>query len=456
MTEKVAPSRSLRTMLINRDYAFLWTGQAVSSLGDSIYDLTLIVWIAASIARASNGQPAAWAPIAVSGVLIAVALPSLLFGPIAGVFVDRWDKKRTMLWMDAIRALLIASLILTSNASFLPWKTGPIVQLSAIYTTVFLASICSQFFAPARGALIATIVPQEQLGRASGLAQVSQSIAMIMGPPLAAPVLFGFGVQWALLFNALTFLVSFLCVRAVHSPTSTEEVQKGASPGFIHDFLEGLSFSAKSSVLQVLFVTIIVASLGAGAINSLMIFFVTQNLHVSVTSVGLLDGFFGVGVIAGSLLVSTFSSKVKITQLFTSAILGFGILFLLLARTSNIYIALGILLLLGIAQATINIAIVPLALGAVPREMIGRALGTLNPLGVLGNLVSVSLAGYLASTLFKNIHGSFLGFAIGPIDTIFTLAALLFLISGVYALIQLKSDPKPTPTVPAPASADEA
>lgn len=450
MTAKPATSRSLNTLLINRNYGFLWAGQAVSSLGDSIYDLTLIVWIAAVIAIQANGQPATWAPIAVSGVLIAVALPSLFFGPIAGVFVDRWDKKQTMLWMDFIRMLLVASLILVAGLSFLPWKASVTVQLSAIYITVFLTSICSQFFAPARAALIADLVDQEQLGRASGLAQVSQSIAMIMGPPLAAPVLFGFGVEWALLFNALTFLASFLCIQAVQAPPSARSSSKEGPSNFWRDFIEGITFSFKNRVLQVLFVTIVVASLGAGAINSLMIFFVTENLHVSVTNVGLLDGFFGAGVIVGSLLVSALSSKVKITRMFTSAILGFGILFLLLARTSNIFVALAILLLLGVAQATINIAIVPLALGSVPREMIGRALGTLNPLGVLASLISVSLAGYLASNLFKNIHGSFLGFAIGPIDTIFTISALLFLLSGFYALLQLR------PSSPASSAAPSA
>lgn len=433
--------RPLNAALINRDYAFLWSAQAISSLGDSIYDLTLIVWIAAVIARLPDGQPAPWAPLAVSGVLIAVSLPSLLFGPIAGVFVDRWNKKQTMLWADFLRLLLVASLILMTGLSFLPWKPGIVVQLSAIYSTVFLTSICSQFFSPARAVLIGDIVSKEQLGRASGLAQTSQSIAMIMGPPLAAPVLFSFGVQWALAFNALTFLISFLCVQAVKVPAVATNVGKEKQASFVREFIEGISFSFQNKALQVLFVTVVVASLGAGAINSLMIFFVTQNLHVSVTSVGVLDGFFGVGIIIGSILMSILSSKVKVTQIFTAAILSFGVLFLLLARTSNIFIALGLLLFLGLAQAAINIAIVPIALNTVPREMLGRSLGTLNPLGVLASLISVSLAGYLASDLFKNIHGSFLGFTIGPIDTIFSFAALLFLMSGFYALVQLRSSP---------------
>lgn len=441
MAAKASGSRSLSALLINRSYAFLWGGQAVSSLGDSIYDLTLIVWIAAVIARQADGQPATWAPIAVSGVLIAVALPSLLFGPIAGVFVDRWEKKRTMLWMDLLRMLLTASLILVSGLPVLPWKPTAAVQLVAIYATVFLASACSQFFTPARAALIADIVEKKQLGRASGLAQVSQSIALMMGPPLAAPVLFSFGVQWALLFNASTFLVSFLCVQMVQAPPAARSVSQGGQANFGREFLEGISFSFQNSVLRVLFVTIIVASLGAGAINALMIFFVPQNLHVSVTYVGLLDGFFGVGVIAGAIFMSIFSNKIEITRIFTASILGFGVLFLLLARTSNLPVALVILLLLGLAQATINITIVPIALGVVPRAIVGRVMGTLNPVGVLATLVSVSLAGYLASNLFKNIHGSLLGFAIGPIDTIFTLSALLFLLSGFYALARLRPLP---------------
>ncbi|HEU5379357.1 MAG TPA: MFS transporter [Ktedonobacteraceae bacterium] len=438
MTAKLSVSRSLSRLLINRSYAFLWGGQAVSSLGDSIYNLTLIVWIAAEIARQADGQPTTWAPIAVSGVLVAVALPSLLFGSIAGVFVDRWDKKRTMLWMDFLRMLLVALLILVSGSSFFPWKPTVTVQLSAIYATVFLTSVCSQFFTPARATLIRDLVDKKQLGRASGLAQVSQSIALIMGPPLAAPVLFSVGVQWALLFNALTFLVSFLCIQAIRVERTAKNGDKAGQANFGREFLEGMTFFFKNRVLQVLFVTVIVASLGAGAINSLMIFFVTQNLHVAVTYVGLLDGFFGVGVIVGAILVSAISSKLEITWLFVVSILGFGILFLLLARTTNVFVAFSILLLLGLAQVTINITIVPMVLGIVPREMVGRVMGTLNPVGVLATLISVSLAGYLSSDLFANIHGSLLGFVFGPIDTIFTLSALLFLISGFYALVRLR------------------
>src|SRR4051794_40833946 len=90
-------------LFINRTFGLLWSGQTVSYLGDSIFTTTLILWIATRIAHGES-----WAPLAVSGVLLATSGATLLVGPLAGVFVDRWDKRRTLLAMDALRACLIA------------------------------------------------------------------------------------------------------------------------------------------------------------------------------------------------------------------------------------------------------------------------------------------------------------------------------------------------------------
>lgn len=89
--------------LINRGFALLWSGQVVTDLGTVVFNTALIIWIAAALA---HGQP--WAPLAVSGLLLAQSLPMLLVRPLAGVFVDRWDSRRTMLRMDALRAALVA------------------------------------------------------------------------------------------------------------------------------------------------------------------------------------------------------------------------------------------------------------------------------------------------------------------------------------------------------------
>ncbi|HXT34732.1 MAG TPA: MFS transporter, partial [Chloroflexota bacterium] len=88
-----------RSFLINRSFALLWTGQAISSLGNMAFNTTLALWIVTTLAHGRT-----WAPLAMSGVLVAAALPDVLVGPLAGVFVDRWDRQRTMMRMDALRA----------------------------------------------------------------------------------------------------------------------------------------------------------------------------------------------------------------------------------------------------------------------------------------------------------------------------------------------------------------
>ena len=162
-------------LVINRNFGLLWGGQAVSSMGDALFNTTLVLWIGIGLAAHRS-----WAPLAVSGVLIAEALPVLVIGPLAGVFVDRWDKRRTMLLMDAGRAALM--LLLTLAACVLQLPTW--ASLSAIYVAVVMATICTQFFGPARLALLNDVVAAPDLTRASSLQQVTANLSL---SPRAGP-----------------------------------------------------------------------------------------------------------------------------------------------------------------------------------------------------------------------------------------------------------------------------
>src|SRR5204862_2735326 len=96
-----------RGLLINRDFTLLWSAQAISKLGDVVFDYTLVFWIATSIAREQR-----WAPLAVSGIFVATVLPTLGAGRIAGVFVDRCQTSAHMIILDALRAILIIIIML--------------------------------------------------------------------------------------------------------------------------------------------------------------------------------------------------------------------------------------------------------------------------------------------------------------------------------------------------------
>ncbi|HST87536.1 MAG TPA: MFS transporter [Ktedonobacterales bacterium] len=425
-------------LLINRDFALLWLGQAISSAGDFVFDTTLVVWIATQLAV---GQP--WAPLAVSGVLVAATLPIFLVGPFAGVFADRWDKRRTMLAMDAARAALIALLLLAAGIVPLPFLPGGQLslpqRLAAVYAIVFLAAACAQFFTPARTALLGDIVEADLQPRAASLSQVTFALATIIGPPLAAPLLFAFGVQWALVINAASFLASYLAIRAIRPPRQTASAERAPRASFLREWGQGVRFYFGNRVLATLLVAGVIAVFGAGALNALDVFFVTQNLHADPTIYGVFGSVYAVGALLGAVLGGVFAQRIGLTRLVWLSLLLLGIGILAFSRMTSVPPALAVLFVTGIPQATLNIAIGPLVLRVTPRELIGRVMAVLNPVITGASLVSIAIAGYLASTALHDFHARVAGLELGPLDTIFGVAALLIIVGALYAAVALRA-----------------
>ncbi|HEU5348654.1 MAG TPA: MFS transporter [Ktedonobacterales bacterium] len=423
-------------IFINGNFGRLWLGHTISVFGNFIFDTTLVLWIAAVIAR---GQE--WAPLAVSGIFIAMSVPILVVGPIAGVFVDRWSKRGTMLVMDALRAVLVGLLILTAGIVPLPFLPGgrlPLYwQLGVIYAVVFLLNALSQFFRPASLALIGDIVPEETQTRAMGLDQTSMSIATILGPTLAAPIFVAFGPEWALGINALSFVVSFLLIQTVAAPPSARSVAEGTRPNFWKEFGLGLRYFLRSRVLVVLTTAAAILMFGGGALNTLDYFFVTGNLHAPDFYFGIVQGVMGVGMILGAILAGAFAQKIGLTRTLWLSLLGMAALVTVYARSADIWVAIVVIGLAGIAQAAVNVAAGPLILQSAPREMIGRVSSILNPLIMLSSLIGAALAGYLDSTVLRGFSVTLLSIHFGPVDTIFTAAGVIGLIGAIFAMVGL-------------------
>jgi len=423
-----------KPLLINRNYARLWIGQAISNLGDMVFTTTLVLWVATDIA---SGQ--SWAPLAVSGVMIAALLPTLLVGPLAGVFVDRWEKRTTMLRMDATRAILVALLLLI--APFAPGSHFPVfIQLGLIYAVVALAGCCSQFFRPARMALIRDVVDESDQGRAGGLAQISLSLAIVIGPPLASPLLFLVGVEWALLINALSFVASFIAILLVRLPQNVDRanVQAGEKHSFWSEFGAGLSFFGHSRVLMTLLISIMIVTLGSGVMNILDVFFVTQNLHISANFYGIMGLAIGSGSVLGAVLSTFITDRLGAVRTFWGCLVAAGLLLLIFSRQTGFAPALVIYFFAGIPIAALNTALFPILLHATPRELLGRVNSILNPLQSVAELLATILAGYLASSPLQNFHMQAFGLSFGPIDSIFSLGGLLVILGGIYALFSLR------------------
>jgi MFS family permease len=439
----VLTQSALNRLLINRNFAWLWGGQTISYLGDWIFSTTLILWIATRIAA---GQ--AWAPLAVSGVLLSSSVATFLVGPLAGVFVDRWDKRRTLLWMDGLRGVLIAMLI---PLAFARVSTLPRVwELGLIYSIIMLTTVCDQFFSPARFALVGDIVPEQDRARATGIEQASQQFTAIIGPPLAAPLLFTFGVQWALVVNALSFGASFVAIFAVDAPPSARSVAEGTQGNVAGEFFTGLRFFAGNRVLVTLLIVAVVAMLGAGATNALDYFFIRQDLHAAAGLYGVMGAAAAAGSLVGALLAGALAQRIGLARYFWISILLTGVLFLVYARMTAFVPGVIARVAECVPNAATSVVFAPLVLQVTPRELVGRAFAVLVPGLTLASMLSIVIAGYLDSVVLRGFHARLLGVTLGPVDTIFTVGAVLIILAGVFGMLNLRVPiprVEPAPTV---------
>src|ERR1039458_26460 len=282
---------SLQRTLINRNYAKLWYGQAVSAVGDSVFGTTLVLWVSQVLASGRS-----WAPAAVSGILVSAGAAFVLVGPVAGVFVDRWNRKSTMMRTEVIRAATVMGL---TGMSFVPVRDLPLgLWLAVVYLVVFVLTAAGQFFSPARFATTGDVVHgEEDRARAVGLAEATTSAAWIIGPPIAAPLLFTVGLQWALTANAASYVVSYLAIRFLRvTPEPHPPAPAGAGETSLHaEFFLGLRLFARNRFLVTLLSVTMICQCGTGAINTLNVFFVTRDLHASSHLFGVAETAIGSG-----------------------------------------------------------------------------------------------------------------------------------------------------------------
>ncbi|GLV55540.1 hypothetical protein KDH_23840 [Dictyobacter sp. S3.2.2.5] len=437
------PPTLLPRLLINRNYAFMWVGMATSRLGNVVFDIALLLWVATTLAR-----NAPWAAFAVGALTFIPQIVALLMGTVAGVFVDRWDKRRTLLWMDGIRIFIVLALVIASGVFPLPFPSGSdaatFFQLGCAFFILILLSSCDPFVNPALLILLYDIVDEPELPRAFGRGQVLNNLGTIVGPPLAAGLFFTLGIQWCIIINAASFLVSYICFFMIRpekaEQTKKEEQEQGKkkSAGFIREMVDGLRFVGGNGVLIAVGVSLSFIALGAGGLNALNLFFATNNLHVTPDIYVYIDVVYGIGAILGALFVGPrIQKRLGILRGFWIPGIVTGTLLLIYSRLDNVYAAFVVLFFTGMSQATFYISFGPLLLKVTPRKLIGRANAIIGQLSTFSGMISIGLASLLVTSPLHNKHLAVLGTTLGPIDTIFLIVGVLALTSGLQAMVTL-------------------
>ncbi len=365
----------------DRDFLLLWLGQMISSLGDAASIIVVPIAIYTYTHSVHNLDK-----IALSIWALASALPVILLGLFAGVFVDRWNRRRTMLVSDLVRAGVSLLLLLVHSKQ----------DIWLFYIAAFLAAAFSCFFSPARYALMASILPRQMLMRANAISTSGMQIVSFAGPVLTAVLLKLVHARGIFLFDAITFLLSALCIFLV-ARTEQAPAKKRLFAGVWHEMKEGLTYIRRSQTLSAILTLLTIVILGAGIYNTLEVAFAKDIWHVTDGQFAGLMAAFGLGMIAAGLLVAGPLRNISPPRLIAAALAlmaaaGFAFAF------ATTYVWGGAALFaLGLGNMLVNIPIVTLFQDSAPNAMLGRIFSTSALLQRTAMFVAAGLAGTLST-----------------------------------------------------------
>lgn len=418
--------RPKTSLLTNRNYRLLWSGQSLSLVGDYFFLTTLTIWIIDRLARGAS-----WLPLATGAVALSMVVPSLVIGPVAGVWVDRWNRRWTMLWTDAARMVLVALFLLLTFI-----VSDRAVLLVSCLLVLLLMAAGQQFFLPARTVVVADLVPAEQHPAAYGSLQQATYLSQIVGPTLAAPLYATLGPRWAISLDMLSFLASCFLLLVIRIPTQhQDETQERI--GFWQEFREGLHFFFQNRVLMTLLLSGMLFMLGGMAYNAIEYLYASQNLHIGNALLGLYVACFGIGVVIGLPLLAPLVRRFSEVEVLWLCMMGNGLAMLILSRVTTVLPGMACELLMGLTNASIFVTVRPLTVLVTPRWLIGRVMAFEGSMITIASLLGGLLAGILASTVLAHFHATLAGMSFGDLDSILILAGLLIVASGVFARLTL-------------------
>lgn len=382
-----------------RGFRNLWLAQSISDFGDGLTGLALLIMV-----NQLTGSTAALATMA-----IVLAIPQVTLGLVAGVYVDRLERKKIMLVSDSVRALLVLGFVFVDSVEHL-W---------ILYVLAFLQSAVGTFFGPARGAVIAQLLPKEALLAANSITQTSRIIAGMLGASAAGVLIGSFKVYWpAFAIDAATFVFSFVLVLLVQVPR-LEGGGQAPARSVLGSLWEGLRTIGHSRILRGTLTGAGVMMLGLGAVNILFIPLLTNDLKVPTTLFGLVQAAQTAGMILAGGTVALLASRLKPTHMVSLGLMGMGLMVGLIAGVGQLWHVLVLLFFIGLLGAPVQAGIGTLVQTSVDDHSRGRVGAALGAVIGSANLVSMALAGVLAGWI--------------GVREVFVVAGILAVVAGAAA-----------------------
>ncbi|PDM38981.1 MULTISPECIES: MFS transporter [unclassified Geobacillus] len=394
--------KSIKFLRHERSYRRLFISGFISGVGDWFNNVAVL-----SIILTLTGSS-----LAVGITLALRVLPYLVFGPLGGMVADRIPRKIILVTMDLTRSVLALSFLFVNSKD----------QIWIVYVVTFGLVILSTFYIPARAASIPTLVRKENLLTANALDQTSFGIVMIIGSVSGAFFTAIWGLQFAFIFNSVSFLVSALLTMGITFPRTGTKSNKITYKEQIKSFL---SLCKKSRLLRAIIVLSALWPVGGGAINVLLSVYSFQVFDMGQQGVGIFYGSLGLGFVIGGIFADYISQNLK-----KMAAAGFILegISLSIVSVSPYFSLASLMLFLGTVGSSIGIASTnTLVMEAVSIDEQGKVFGTLATLR--NSILGISM--FVAGLLLEWIQPRVLGF----------LGGILITIVGALVGILLVTDP---------------
>jgi MFS family permease len=293
------------TPLRQRDFGLLWWAGLISITGSWMLTIALPIAV-----LKLTGSPAA-----VSAVVSASLLANLLFGAVAGAYVDRWDRKRVVIVVNVLQGAALLPLVLVDHAD----------RVWIAVAVAFVESALAQFFKPAENALLPGLVRGTDLSAANTLNALNNNIGRLLGPAVGGLAATAFGLTGAALLDAASFLVAAaMCalISGHHRADRTGEPEHH----LVRELLDGLKALARNRIVRSIFVLIALGSVGEGMMSTLFAFYVVDGMHADARAMGWMMSAQAIGGIAGGLAGTRIINRFRPVPLITTSYTVFGII----------------------------------------------------------------------------------------------------------------------------------
>lgn len=410
-------------LLTTKDFGLLFSGQVVSQIGDSMNKVALLWFVYELTGSAFK--------MTVIGLL--QTIPPLVFGPLIGVYLDRMRKKPVMIWVDLIRTVLVTLIPVFYALDAL--------TLERLYIIVFATSIVSTIFGPALSSAVPLMVSRTQLTAANALIQGTANIGLLIGPAVSGLGIAVMGAQNVLYLNAVTFMISVLCLVPIslrETPGTSAGLESGV--GIIQDLLVGFRFIFfQHRTVLLLMLTATLYSLGASAFVFILPVFARELLDASPYELGWLWSSLGIGMLIASVLLARMNQGDIRSRL------------QLIAAT----LAVGAVAVctLGMLEAPALAAVLIVVFGgstAVFTPIVWAMLQELTPESLLGRVFTTFSTGAMASAMTGMAGFGWAADAVGPAASLLGIGLVLLgtaFVAAAFSRRQVQPDETRIPSL---------